>query len=154
MKEYNGCRVSTAEIVLKYYRALSASHERVRRIELKKNATNVLTTVDEPDDKVNYNDVLSVIRSELVDDNIESFVGIVVRSVHTNIGSVINGGESYGGVFDGVFDSVFVGGESDCGGFNGVFDCVFDGVFDGVTDSVIDGVFDGSSESDGGIVEG
>ena len=77
LKEYNGCRVSTAEIVLKYYRALSASHERLRRIELKKNASDVLTTVDEPDDKVNYEDVLSVIRSELVDDNIESFVGIV-----------------------------------------------------------------------------
>jgi len=72
----------------------------------------------------------------------------VVRSVHPNNGSVIDGGESYGGVFDGVF----VGGESDCGVFDGVFNGVFDGVFDGMFDGVFDGVFDGS-ESDGGMFD-
>ncbi len=77
LNEYNGCCVSTAEIIMKYYRALSASHEKLRRRELKKNASSDLTTVDEPVDKVHYEDVLSVIRSELVDDNIESSVGIV-----------------------------------------------------------------------------
>ena len=53
----------------------------LRRRELKKkkdvmmNASSDITTA-EPDDKVHYEDVLSVIRSELVDENTESFVSV------------------------------------------------------------------------------
>ncbi len=36
LNEYKGCRISTAEIIMKYYRALSASHEKLRQRELKK----------------------------------------------------------------------------------------------------------------------
>ena len=40
------------------------------------NASSDITTA-EPDDKVHYEDVLSVIQSELVDENIESFISVV-----------------------------------------------------------------------------
>ena len=36
MNEYKGCHVTTAEIIWKYYQAMTASHEKLRRRELKK----------------------------------------------------------------------------------------------------------------------
>jgi hypothetical protein len=66
LNEYKGCHVTTAEIIWKYYQAMTASHEKLRRRELKKkndvmmNATSDTTTANQ-EDKMHYEDVLSLI---------------------------------------------------------------------------------------------
>ena len=84
LHEFNGCCVSTAEIIWKHDRALSASHSKMRRRDLNKTtkaAMLISTTrccyVNDNDNSNNSVYLLSIIRSVLTDENIDSFLNLV-----------------------------------------------------------------------------
>jgi len=84
LHEFNGCCVSTAEIIWKHDRALSASHSKMHRRDLSKTIKAAMliptTRCCYTNDNDNSNDsvsLLSVIRSELTDENIDSFLNLV-----------------------------------------------------------------------------
>jgi hypothetical protein len=71
-----------AEIIWKYYCALTASHAKLRGRELKKKQEALLTksldaTTAKQEDSMDPGHILHMIRSELTDNKIDLFDGIV-----------------------------------------------------------------------------
>jgi hypothetical protein len=87
---FDGCRFSSVEILRKYYRAVSTANQREKSYKQMKFTTSLEKVIPmqmmEANETTNDpENLLSLIRLELIDENIERFVGLVEHAYRTSI---------------------------------------------------------------------